>query len=195
MTGVDVDADSVAVARERSPDGIEFAVGSAERLPFAAASFDAVACQQGLQFFEDCGGALSEVRRVLGPQGRLAASVWLSVDEQPVFGAIRGALLRHGGVKVGSAFFARPSSLGQPGLLEDVLDSAGFADVTVENVELDARFPSPLDFLEQYAASTGFGETLTALGPTRRDAIVDDVIDELRDGRLPVRYRLATART
>ena len=195
VVGLDTDSDSIAVARGSSADAIEYVVGSADRVPFPVASFDAVACQQGLQFFDDRQRALAEIRRVLVAGGRLAASVWAAVDEQPVFGAIRRALLRHAGDEVGGSFFVRPSSLGQPGQLEDLLRSAGLAHIAVEDAVHEADFPSVLDFLEQYGAATGFGNTLAALRPEHRDAVVADIERDLPSGRLALRYWLATARS
>lgn len=195
VVGLDVDADGIAVARASSPEAIEYVLGSAVDLPFESASFDAVACQQGLQFFEDRARALAEVRRVLAGGGRLAASVWASLDRQPVFGAIRRALLKHVGQEAGEAFFLRPSSLGEPGRLESLLRTAEFAEIVVEDASQEADFPSVVDFLEQYGAATGFGATLASLRPEQRDAIVADVEDALPDGQVVVCYWLATARS
>lgn len=194
VVGLDIDADALAIARDSSPHAIEYVLGSSERLPFPAGSFDAVACQQGLQFFDDREQALNEVRRVLVPAGRVAFIVWASVDQQPVFGAIRQALIRVAGSEAGGKFFERPSSLGAAYQLERTLHSAGFVDVSVEDLGYEAGFPSVLDFLEQYAAATPLGNTLAALPPADRDALVADVETALPDGRLFVRYRLATAR-
>jgi ubiquinone/menaquinone biosynthesis C-methylase UbiE len=57
-------------------------VGSVDAAPsgrlshrFDDASFDVVVCQQALQLFADRGYALSEIRRVLAPGGRVVIDV------------------------------------------------------------------------------------------------------------------------
>jgi SAM-dependent methyltransferase len=89
VTGIDygeagvIDADraaAVAGVGER----VAFRVGDAEALPFADASFDAVLCECSLCLFADKRTALSEIRRVLRPAGRLAiADVLADHDRLP----------------------------------------------------------------------------------------------------------------
>ena len=52
---------------------IEFLTASASDLPVPDESFDAVLCQQGLQFFPDRPAAIAEMRRVLRPGARSAS--------------------------------------------------------------------------------------------------------------------------
>ena len=80
VTGLDVNPAMLAVARLSAPSqSIEWLDGSAVKMPLPDAIFDAVVCQQGLQFFPDRPAALSEMRRVLKPGGRLALSCWRSI--------------------------------------------------------------------------------------------------------------------
>ncbi|HEU4429013.1 MAG TPA: methyltransferase domain-containing protein [Myxococcota bacterium] len=59
--------------RERVRAGqIEVALASAERLPFADASFDKVLCVHVVYFWRDLGASLREIARVTKPGGRLA---------------------------------------------------------------------------------------------------------------------------
>ncbi|WP_260695796.1 class I SAM-dependent methyltransferase [Streptomyces sp. IB201691-2A2] len=62
---------AAAKAPRMYPD-IEFTVAPADRLPHPDDTFDAVLCQQGVQFFPDLGAALVEASRVLrvGPVRR-----------------------------------------------------------------------------------------------------------------------------
>jgi ubiquinone/menaquinone biosynthesis C-methylase UbiE len=57
------------------PPVIEWRQGDATSMPLPDGAFDVVLCQQGLQFFPDQPAALSEMHRVLTPNGRLALSV------------------------------------------------------------------------------------------------------------------------
>ena len=59
------------VGMDIAPSAATTAVGDAQRLPFAAASFDTVFCSQVLEHVPEPWLALSEFRRVLRPGGRL----------------------------------------------------------------------------------------------------------------------------
>jgi len=75
VTVCDINAEMVTVGRDRGIDsgrvaGIDWTVGDAEKLPFAAASFDAYTIAFGLRNVTDIDAALAEARRVLKPGGR-----------------------------------------------------------------------------------------------------------------------------
>ena len=81
VVGVDLNPGMLSVARSvvstdsRSGGPLQWQEASADKLPFPDGSFDVVYCQLGLQFFADRAAALREMRRVLGPGGRLALMV------------------------------------------------------------------------------------------------------------------------
>ncbi len=70
-TGLDHSEEMVSLARERAP-GAEVILGRAERLPFADASFTAVAMSVVFFFFADPAAVLREAHRVLAPGSRIA---------------------------------------------------------------------------------------------------------------------------
>jgi SAM-dependent methyltransferase len=79
VVGVDYSERAVAGAKEDAdsqipPPSVGFVRGDAEALPLPDASFDAVLCECSLSSFPDKRRALSEIRRVLRPAGRLALS-------------------------------------------------------------------------------------------------------------------------
>jgi SAM-dependent methyltransferase len=73
VTGVDISADQLAVARERlAGSPAELVRGDAAALPFADGSFDAVACLLAHTDLDQPQAALREAARALAPGGRLA---------------------------------------------------------------------------------------------------------------------------
>lgn len=72
VTGVDLSADQLRLARARAPEGARLIQADATRLPFDEASFDAVACSLLHSDVEDFSAVCREVARVLRPGGRLA---------------------------------------------------------------------------------------------------------------------------
>lgn len=73
--GVDVSPAMVEQARRRCP-GLRFVEGDAQRLPFADASFDAVAMNFGIAQLSWPEAAFAESLRVLKPGCRLAFTAW-----------------------------------------------------------------------------------------------------------------------
>jgi len=68
ISGLDFSAQMLARAHKSAP-GIDLNRGRAERLPWAAGSFDRVFCINAIHHFRDKPAFLAEVRRVLRPSG------------------------------------------------------------------------------------------------------------------------------
>jgi ubiquinone/menaquinone biosynthesis C-methylase UbiE len=83
LTGIDPAPPMIDVARPSADDDrLQFAVGVAECLPFADASFDLVVTTTSFDHWNDQLAGLCECRRVLRPGGRLVVvdqfSLWLA---------------------------------------------------------------------------------------------------------------------
>lgn len=78
ITGVDLSPEMLERARERfaGDENARFVVGSAERLPFADATFDVIACNNAFHLVQDGRAAMREFRRVLQPGGRVIIVDW-----------------------------------------------------------------------------------------------------------------------
>jgi ubiquinone/menaquinone biosynthesis C-methylase UbiE len=74
VTGVDVAAAVVEVARGRVPAGVELVEGDVHELPFPDGSFDAVVCFEVIEHVEDSARVIGELARVLAPGGVLLVS-------------------------------------------------------------------------------------------------------------------------
>ena len=59
------------VAKQGYTSRVRFDYGSAQQMPYADATFDAVTCAYGVRNFADMDEGLREMRRVLKPGGRL----------------------------------------------------------------------------------------------------------------------------
>ena len=77
VTGVDISEDALRIARSRSTrENTTFVQADATALPFAPATFDTVTCFETIEHIasDDAGRLLSEIHRVLKPDGRLHLS-------------------------------------------------------------------------------------------------------------------------
>lgn len=83
VVGIDISADQIAAARRRCADrpNIETVVLDVRRLPYEPGSVDAVVATQVIEYIEDPGQALRELRRVVTDRGRavIAATNWDAV--------------------------------------------------------------------------------------------------------------------
>src|SRR5262249_25920962 len=148
VVGLDFNDGMLAVARAQPvPTGaaIEWRQGDATDLPFPDAAFDAVLCQQGLQFIPDRGSALRAMRRVLAPAGRLVTSLYCRSEPLET-------LVRHLSKHVGSECTATARTvltLADRRELAELVTTAGFQEVKIETRAMAARFASvdtALDF-------------------------------------------------
>jgi len=73
--GVDISSEAIDFAREKYRRGhVYFTIGDLERIPFASNSFDAVVCFETIEHTDNHNQVLSELGRVLRPQGLLLIS-------------------------------------------------------------------------------------------------------------------------
>lgn len=146
VSAVDINPGMLAVAR-RNARGVTLREGNAEALPFGDGLFDIVTCQFALMFFDDPVVALSEMRRVLKPGGRVALSTWSDIPNTPGYRDLIPLIGEIAGEKAAGALSA-PFSMGHADHVLDLLDAAGLVDAFSENVTGIARFPSIRDWIE-----------------------------------------------
>ncbi|HEV3473015.1 MAG TPA: methyltransferase domain-containing protein [Actinomycetota bacterium] len=88
ITGIDLTPEMLAIARERVRDlgrEVDLREGDAHRLELADASFDSVVCTYSLCNIPDPQRAISEMRRVLRPGGKLILVDHIRSTSRPVF--------------------------------------------------------------------------------------------------------------
>jgi ubiquinone/menaquinone biosynthesis C-methylase UbiE len=172
VVGVDVSAPMLEVAREIEPN-VEWREGDAAALPVGPEErFERVLCQQGLQFFGDRQAAARELRRVMAPGGSLLAAVWRSVEEMPVFDALQRVAERHVGPIRDQRY-----AFGNAGALAELLTSAGFRDVHVDEASLVSRFIDGAEFVRMNAMAL-IGMSGAQLEGDERDRLLDVVAAE-----------------
>ncbi len=145
IVGLDLNQGMLDVARRKAPM-LDWRLGRAEALPFAAESFDVVVSQFGLMFFQDRTAALREMMRVLRPGGRLAIAVWGALDATPGYAAMVDLLVRLFGEEMASSLRA-PYNLGDTRALRSELRAAELPGATIATEVGTACFPSIDDWV------------------------------------------------
>jgi ubiquinone/menaquinone biosynthesis C-methylase UbiE len=108
---------------------LALAVMNGQALACRDASFDGVVCVLGLMFFPDPLRGLREFHRVLRPGGRMAMSVWSSVERAPFPGIMIETFARH--LPAQAAALQMVFALADRSRLERLLGETGFTDVSV----------------------------------------------------------------
>lgn len=194
VTAVDVNPAMIAHAETATPPstGIEWREASALALPDDDATYDAVICQQGLQFFPDRPTGLREMARVLRPGGRLGATVWAPATEGSFLHLEAEMLVRHGCVPP-------PPFSASEAELREWYAGAGLGEVSIRLLAVDVDLPPVATYVPRHLRALPWSAGFLALP----DAVQQCAIDELAallaaaatsDGiRVPFRSYLATA--
>lgn len=198
VVGLDLNEAMLSVARAQpAPPGvsIQWQKGNAMVIPFPNGAFDAVLCQNGLQFMADRPLALREMRRVLRREGRLVLSV---VAREAATQAMDGTVARFLGPDA-LALYREPFLLDRAEALESLFDGAGLHETKVSRQVVTARCPSADDFVS-FTLSGRMAEAMRRLEPDQWAALIEDAharLAPLRDGDglvFPIDMLVAVAR-
>lgn len=177
VVGLDINPGMLTVARSAVPlTNIEWLEGSAVKMAIPDAVFDAVVCQQGLQFFPDKSAAVSEMRRVLKPGGRLILSCWRSIEHMPGYLALEQALAKRIGAEKAAL---PPFSLGDAGTIRDLVIGAGFRAARLRVEARMVRFQSAEHMVR---AVVGGAPTMLGALAEQGEGVLDAIVAEVMEG-------------
>jgi SAM-dependent methyltransferase len=121
-------------------------------------AYDVVVCREGLMFSTEPERAAAEILRVLRPGGRAVTAVWGPRERNPWLGLVFDAVSAQLGRPVPPPGVPGPFSLAHG--LDEVLESAGFADVAVDAVDVPLRAGS---FDEWWTRTSALAGPLSAI--------------------------------
>lgn len=140
--GVDLSSEAINRARELAQAeeirNVTFEQADAQVHPFPSGGFELVISRFGTMFFLDPVAAFANIGRALQPDGRLVMMVWQGHERNEWSMAIEEALGGSGDAPVSEG--ADPFSLADPAKVEEILDAAGFADVTFTDADRPIYF-------------------------------------------------------
>ena len=160
-------------------DRVVWQQADALALPFAAQSFDLVACQFGVMFFPDKVKAHLEVGRVLRPGGRYLFSVWAPVAEND-FAALVEQTVAALFPDDPPRFFSRtPHGYANAETIRADLDAAGFGAVEIEPVGKVSRARSARDVATAFCQGTPLRNEIEARDPAGLETVTRKVEEAL----------------
>ena len=174
-SAVDPSPPFVAAARERYPD-VDVRQATAEKLPFADASFDVALAQLVVHFMADPVQGIAEMARVTGDGGVVAASVWDMVGGQaPISPFWRAARELDSGVE-GEA---RRAGAGE-GQLSELFAQAGVADIEETALPVHVEHATFEEWWKPFTLGVGpAGEYFQQLEPEQKQALEQRLRDQL----------------
>ena len=191
-----VGAEGAVVATDISEGILTYALGNAVRamhrnvrihpadaedLGLAAATFDAAVCRLGLMFLPNPLAGIQEIHRVLKPGGRFCSMVFAGPEMNPCLRILISTAMRHAGLAPRDPF--QPGSLvslGKAGLMDDLMQQAGFRLVATTRMEVPFRLPTTADYLTFIKDSAGpILQILAPLDDVARAAVWRDIATQL----------------
>ena len=151
LVGIDFSRSALKIARQNVPAGY-FVEMDAEHIGLRA-RFDRVLCQYALMFFPEPVRVLSELRSLMKKGGVIAVAVHGSAQGTPYFSTIMEPVLKHI-PDIRPAGTPTVHRFGDPKDLTNVLESAGFADISVKKFVFDYDAGRFSDYWTDYMATT-----------------------------------------
>lgn len=134
-------------ARRRGLTNVKFRQCTADSLPFADNSFDAVVSRLGVMFFPDTLAAVREMMRVTKPGGVLAFVVWHKSELNPFCYIVSNVMDQHLIAPVADPNAPNAFRFAEPGKLGSIMINAGLVDVEEHEIDFDIEGPiSPREF-------------------------------------------------
>jgi len=172
---------AAAEAQRAGLTNVSTKVMDGEQLTLPDASVDVVVSRVGLIYFPDQHRALTDMRRVLVPGGRVAAIVYSTPERNAFFSTPVSIIRRRANLGAPLPGQPGPFSLGGVGVLAAAYERAGFRDVVVEVMAAPLRFADADACVEFERDSFGaLHQMLAGLDESGRDAAWDEIAAALR---------------
>ncbi len=167
---------AAANAQSKGYRQIDFQVMDGEELTAAPAQFDAVVSRVGLIYFPDQMRALKGIRKSLKPGGWFSAIVYSTPENNGFFSIPVGIIRNAARLPPPAKGQPGPFSLGQPGVLADLLRNAGFQNIREETLSAPLELPTAADCVRFERESFGaLHEMLKALDADEQSKVWDEI--------------------
>jgi ubiquinone/menaquinone biosynthesis C-methylase UbiE len=177
VIGVDPSQAQIDTASARlASDRASFRVADAQALPFADAAFDVAAAALVVNFVPDRLKAVTEMRRVVRPQGFVAGYVWDFADNASPSGPLREGM-RQIGV---DAPEVPGTSASTEASLQSLLADAGLQQIAIRPITVTSSYADFDDFLlSQTPSYNPIAKTIAGLDAQTRAKLISAIRGEL----------------
>jgi SAM-dependent methyltransferase len=168
--GVDVSALAISrageLARAERIRNVTFECANAQVHRFPRAHFDLAISRFGTMFFDDPAAAFANVSSALRQAGRLVMMVWQAHELNEWDVTIRQSLGAAEAPTAGPSGLPDPFSLAEPRAVTEILEGAGFADITFIDVSEPVYYGPDVDAAMEWVRGFAYTrEVLKELAP------------------------------
>lgn len=167
VVGIDLSDPMLETARRRSSmaglGNVSFVARDAQTRGFGESEFDVAVSRFGVTFFADPVAAFTNLARVLRPGGRLGFVCWQDAGVNEWMLAPAMAALAHVPPPDPAVFeILRPFEFADTGRVTEILQAAGFTDVTIRGIERPLLFGGggTIEDAVEFFRDSSFGTTL-----------------------------------
>lgn len=184
VTATDLSAGMLAALRfnaaQEGVTNMETKVCDCNGLSFADACFDLVTSRFGVMFFAEIDRALSEIKRVLKPGGRIAFLVWGAPAPGTYFGAAAMPYIRRLATKP-DPDAPGPMRFAEPGKLAKLVEAAGFKAVreSVQTIPAPAQGTPEAFLAGMFEIAAPFRNAAATLSKNDRQAAEKEALANL----------------
>jgi hypothetical protein len=130
--------------------------------------------------------ALTEMRRVVKPNGKVAAIVFSALEKNPYHAIVYETARRIGNIPLPSAGEPWMYALGDPATLQDVYSRAGFLNLSVHTLSIIRRFPSASDAIRRMRSGGGdVRQLINRLSEANRELAWAEIEQQFRQFERP----------
>ena len=180
---------STRIGALAEPLTIELLPSAAEDLALAPATFDVVLARNCVMYFHDLRRALLNVREALRPGGRLVASVYGPLENEPFHAVPIEAVRLRRALPEPPPEYVRAFRVAAADV-QSALTRAGFAEVRTRVVQVQRTYPSLAAALDLLRASPSLGELLSSLPKDQLRAAWADIEGGFRRYQGPAGLRI-----
>jgi ubiquinone/menaquinone biosynthesis C-methylase UbiE len=181
ITGLDSNAGMLRVAQRIGVQGsctTDWVEGNACDMPLEDGIFDALLCQQGLQYFPDQAKAISECYRVLRAGGRACFNIWAGAG--PYNEALARAIAMHIGDNEARQY-SKSRDVPTAASLWQIFEDTGFGKIDVTVKEMLVRLPEIKKFAISHLNGNPISAAFNALSEDAQANLARDLAADIAD--------------
>jgi ubiquinone/menaquinone biosynthesis C-methylase UbiE len=161
-------------ARETGLTNVETRVMDAANIDLDEDSFDAAICQLGLFLFSNPVNVLRSMRRVIRPEGKVAALVFSTAEKNPYQGIALGVARRLG--SKGPPLFA----VGETNVIESAFRESGLRNIIVHKASISRHFSSTAEIIQRLQETAFLRAPLDKLEDSAREQAWTEIERQFR---------------
>jgi ubiquinone/menaquinone biosynthesis C-methylase UbiE len=193
IIATDLSSGLLSIAEENAQQvqisNIQFQTADVHELPFENQYFDVVTSRLGIMYFWDCQKALSEIQRVLKPNGTLSLIAWGAIEKNGLARTLITPFAKRKALPIVPPDMPQPFRFTKPGSLSAELKQAAFKNIQEHTKVIPCPWPGPPEefWHHLYEVVSPLQPFFDSFASNERQAAINEVIlgfGEFFDGQV-----------